>query len=60
VPELIQDAATPQAIADQARAWLDDSARCHRVSARFADLHQRLRQNTAQRASDAIALLLGR
>ncbi|MBK6853548.1 MAG: lipid-A-disaccharide synthase [Burkholderiales bacterium] len=60
VPELIQDAATPAAIADQARAWLDDSARCLRVSARFADLHQRLRQNTAQRASDAIALLLGR
>jgi lipid-A-disaccharide synthase len=60
VPELIQEAATPEAIADQARAWLDDPARCASVSARFADLHQRLRQNTAQRASDAIALLLGR
>jgi lipid-A-disaccharide synthase len=60
VPELIQDAASPEAIAAQALAWLDDPARCAQVSARFAELHQRLRQNTAQRATDAIALLLGR
>jgi lipid-A-disaccharide synthase len=60
VPELIQDAATPEAIAAQARAWLDDPAHCAQVSARFAALHQRLRQNTAQRATDAIAQILRR
>jgi lipid-A-disaccharide synthase len=60
VPELIQEAATPAAIAREARAWLDDPARCLRVSARFAELHQRLRQDTATKASDAIAQVLGR
>jgi lipid-A-disaccharide synthase len=60
VPELIQAAATPAAIAAQARAWLDDPARCAQVSARFAELHQRLRQDTAQKATDAIAQVLGR
>jgi lipid-A-disaccharide synthase len=60
VPELIQDAATPAAIAAQALAWLDDPARCLRVSARFAELHDSLRQDTARRASEAIAQLLGR
>ncbi|MFM2065164.1 MAG: lipid-A-disaccharide synthase [Pseudomonadota bacterium] len=60
VPELIQESATPAAIAAQARAWLDDPARCVQVSARFAALHQRLRQNTARKATDAIAQVLGR
>jgi lipid-A-disaccharide synthase len=60
VPELIQDAATPAAIAEQAAAWLDDPARCAGVSERFAELHRRLRQDTAQRATDAIASMLGR
>jgi lipid-A-disaccharide synthase len=60
VPELIQEAATPAAIAAQARTWLDDPARCAQVSARFVDLHQRLRQDTAHKATDAIAQVLGR
>jgi lipid-A-disaccharide synthase len=60
VPELIQEAATPEAIVREARVWLDDPARCMQVSKRFAELHQRLRQDTAKRASDAIAQVLGR
>jgi len=59
VPELIQDAATPSAIAEAARAWLDDPARRDALHARFTELHLSLRQDTAQRASHAIAQVLG-
>lgn len=58
VPELIQDAATPEAIAREGLAWLADAARCAAVQQRFADLHQQLRQDTARKAGDAIAQLL--
>lgn len=58
VPELIQDAATPEAIAREGLAWLADAARCAAVQQRFADLHQQLRQDTARKAGDAIAQFL--
>jgi lipid-A-disaccharide synthase len=60
VPELLQDQATPQALADAALAWLDDPAHCERVQQRFVELHHLLRRNTAQAATDAIAQVLGR
>ena len=60
VPELLQHDATPQRLANEALAWLDDPARMARVQARFFDLHHTLRQDTAQRAGDAIAQVLGR
>jgi lipid-A-disaccharide synthase len=59
VPELIQDQATPDALAREALALLDDPARCDEIAANFHQLHLSLRQNTAQRASDAIAKILG-
>ena len=46
VPELIQDAATPQAIAGQAARWLDDPAAAAAVAERFTQLHLTLRQDT--------------
>ncbi len=55
VPELIQDAATPDAIARECLAWLDDAPRRDAVEREFADLHRQLRQDTARRATDAIA-----
>lgn len=58
VPERLQDDATPEVLAKDTLAWLDDPARCDRLQQRFTDLHQSLRQNTAQKASDAIANLL--
>jgi lipid-A-disaccharide synthase len=60
VPELLQGDATPQRLADAAFAWLDDPARCAALHTRFEALHERLRRNTAQAATDAIATLLGR
>lgn len=58
VPELIQDAATPQAIAREGLSWLDDAPRQQALRLRCTELHQQLRQNTARKASDAIAQLI--
>ncbi len=62
VPELIQDAATPQALAAAVLQWFDD---CHhqpqRIAAleqRFAALHQTLLRNTSQLAADAIRKII--
>jgi lipid-A-disaccharide synthase len=58
VPEFIQDAAEPGAIAQAALAWLDDAPRQERLQRQFKDLHLSLRQDTAARSSDALATLL--
>ena len=58
VPELIQDAATPEALAREGLAWLDAPAKVAALTRRFEDLHHMLRQDTAQKATDAIAQIL--
>ena len=58
VPELLQDDCRPDALADAALAWLDDAPRCDRLAKRFDELHRMLRQDTARRATDAIAQIL--
>ncbi len=58
VPELIQDAATPESLAREGLAWLDDPQRVAALECRFTDLHLNLRQNTAQKATDAIAQII--
>lgn len=55
VPELIQDAFTPRALADAACDRLDDVEGAQAVNRRFTELHHLLRQDTAVRATDAIA-----
>ena len=55
VPERIQERCNPAQLERDVLEWLDDSARRERVAARFTELHQLLRQNTAQRATDALA-----
>ncbi|WP_428506196.1 lipid-A-disaccharide synthase [Roseateles sp.] len=59
VPELIQDQCTPEALAREGLAWLDDAPRCERARAMFQQQHELLRCNTAQKACDAIAQVLG-
>ncbi len=58
VPELIQDACTPEALAAAVRTWLDDGPAGQRLAERFTRLHEELRCDTARRATDAIATLL--
>ena len=54
VPELIQEACTPEALAHEARAWLDAPDRRARVRERFESLHASLRRDTARLATDAL------
>lgn len=59
VPELLQQACTPTALAEATLAWLDEPRRTEQIQRRFEDLHHLLRQDTARRATDAIAQTLG-
>ncbi|MEY4977918.1 MAG: lipid-A-disaccharide synthase [Pseudomonadota bacterium] len=58
VPEYLQDAATPQALSQAVLHWLDAPDQTRALQQRFIALHHSLRQNTAQRATDAIEKLL--
>lgn len=57
VPELIQDAASPEAIADQLSAMLADEDSRHALETRFAEMHATLQRNASRRAAEAISLL---
>lgn len=57
VPELIQDAATPEAISDALGAMLDDAGERAALEARFAAMHAELRRGASARAADAIEAL---
>jgi lipid-A-disaccharide synthase len=63
VPELIQEAATPEALAAALEQWLRAREEAPQTIAalenRFMALHHELRRDTAQLASDAIEKLLG-
>ncbi len=54
VPELLQEDATPQRIADAALQWLDDANGAQRLEQRFLELHHQLRCNTAVAATRVI------
>jgi lipid-A-disaccharide synthase len=60
VPELLQDAATPEAITAALAGWLEDAPRRVALEQRFLDLHRQLRQDTAERAAAAILPYLRR
>lgn len=60
VPELLQDAATPQALADALGDWLDQPDKTAALVQRFTTLHQELRRDTVQLATHAIESLLAR
>lgn len=62
VPELLQDAATPEALARETLAWLSDEPQAHarreRLLARFDAIHTALRCDTVTRTLEAIAPLI--
>lgn len=60
VPELLQDAATPHALAAAVIDLLNDAPRRARISARFSRMLGDLKQDTAQKAADAILPYLAR
>jgi len=58
VPERLQGDATPETLARDTLAWLDDPQRTARVAERFTHLHDTLRRDTARLATDAIEKVL--
>jgi lipid-A-disaccharide synthase len=60
VPELIQHAATPAALAQAVRDWLAAPEKIAQTKQRFAALHGELSRDTAQLTADAIQTILAR
>ena len=58
VPELLQDAASPRALATEVGRWLDHPGRVDVLAQRFAQLHVELLRDTSRLAADAIAQIL--
>ena len=60
VPELIQDAATPAALAQAVLDWLAAPEKIAQLQQRFTALHHELKRDTPRLATDAIETLLAR
>jgi lipid-A-disaccharide synthase len=60
VPELLQDDASPEKLAQATLAWLNDAPRVARLQQRFTQLHHDLRRNTFDAATHAIEKILAR
>ena len=64
VPELLQDAATPAALARETLRWIDAKhsapATIAAVHTRFSALHQSLQRDTSRLAADAIEKVIAR
>ena len=58
VPECLQDAATPQALAQAVLEWLAQPEKIRALEQRFTALHTELQRNTTQLASHAIAQVI--
>ena len=60
VPELIQDAATPEALAAATLAWFDVPEKIADLERQFTTLHIQLLRNTSELAADVIAQVLNK
>ena len=58
VPEIIQDAATPENLAEALLKLYEDKENAAVVAEVFTDLHLQLRQNTAEKAANAVIACL--
>jgi lipid-A-disaccharide synthase len=58
VPEFLQGAATPEALAAATLDWLAQPEKIHALEQRFTALHADLQRDTASLASHAIAQVL--
>ncbi|MHB1244806.1 MAG: lipid-A-disaccharide synthase [Sulfuriferula sp.] len=60
VPELVQENATPEKLADAVIDLLSDQDKCNAIEAEFAAQHAALKCNTAERMAEAILPFLER
>lgn len=58
VPELLQEHATPEALAQAVAHWLDHPAEAAALAVRFEQLHRSLHRDTARLACDAIEKII--
>jgi len=58
VPELLQRAASPQAMADAVWQQLNDAANRARLVQRFTEMHHSLLRNSAQESADAVLRII--
>ena len=54
VPELIQDAVTPERLSAEVLGWLEAPERRRRLEAAFGAIHRRLRRDADRRAAEAV------
>jgi lipid-A-disaccharide synthase len=54
VPELLQDDATPENLAQAVLNWLNDGATAEKLVERLSRIHLSLRRNTAEAATEAL------
>lgn len=60
VPELIQHAATPEAIADAIWYQMNDAALLEKLKIRFTDMHYSLLRDSANESAQAVCQVIGR
>ncbi len=60
VPELLQEAATPERLAAELAAWLEAPERVAAAVVEFQRIHEELRRSASERAADAVLALLDR
>lgn len=60
VPEFVQERATPGALAEALLSLLGDAGARRRQVEKFREIHRILRQNTAQKAADAVLSVMAR
>lgn len=58
VPELLQDDATPEKLAEAVLQQLDDTAEREHLKQAFTALHEQLRRNADERAAEAVSSLI--
>lgn len=54
VPELLQDKATPAALADELLRMISDKSRIAEIQSEFREIHRQLRQNAGEKAADVV------
>lgn len=58
VPEILQDAVTPERLCQEVTHWLENPQACKDLTERFTALHQTLQGGASRRAAQAIVELL--
>ena len=59
IPELLQDQASPSALAEAVSMWFEDPQRVEKMKLRFTELHRELIQDTSHLVTHAVKKIFG-